>query len=203
MNLYNMNKAEVSGSIAGEPCRSHTSYDEDFMSFSIVVKRLSEISDVLPVIVSSNVFDIGKLKPGEPIQVRGQLRSYNELKEGYPHLRLHLFAREIGVKEEGADKNIVIIEGYTCKKPIYRITPFGREITDLLVAVNRPYGKSDYIPIIVWGKNARFAEKLKIGQKLRIEGRFQSRQYEKNLSDGKSDTRTAYEVSVCSIYLIL
>ncbi len=202
MNICDVNRVEASGVIVEEPCWSHTSYNEDFMRFCLAVKRLSGIKDRLPVIASAFTLRENAQKDMR-ICVRGQIRSYNEYREKGAHLKLYLFVKEIGKEQENTDKNTVTLEGYVCKKPVYRITPFGREIADLLIAVNRSYGKSDYIPAIAWGNNARFAEKLSVGQKLRVEGRFQSRSYEKVLADGKKETRTAYEVSVCSIYIVL
>ncbi len=200
MTLYDTNQLHVSGFLKDDPVKSHVAYGEEFLSFDIMCRRLSGTYDQLPVLAPAGM--AGALRAGANYGIMGQLRSYNEYSETGTHLRLKIFAKKI-MEVQKTDLNTVILEGHVCKDPVYRITPFGREIADLLLAVNRAYGKSDYIPIIVWGKNARFARQLKTGQKIRIEGRFQSRVYEKTLDEGKAEKRMAYEVSACAIYMIL
>ena len=200
MTRYDTNQLRISGCIREEPIVSHTAYGEAFMAFSIICRRLSGTCDELPVLAPQAL--VKAIQKGICCEIQGQIRSYNEYSAEGTHLRLKIFAKQISRKQT-AEVNQVILEGHICKTPVYRVTPFGREISDLLLAVNRTHGKSDYIPVIVWGQNARFAEKLQVGQKVRVEGRFQSRLYEKALEDGKVEQRTAYEVSAGAIYLIL
>lgn len=185
------------GTVHSEREYSHELYGETFYLFSLAVQRLSDKTDYIQVTASERVIEDINLSPGTRIQVDGQLRSYNKQENSHNRLILTVFAQKVGLCEETCDDpNQIVLEGYICKKPVFRTTPFGREITDLLVAVNRLYNKSDYIPVIAWGRNARFAGKLGIGEKIRIEGRFQSREYQKNFSETESETRMAYEVSV-------
>jgi len=186
-----------SAGIAGRICRlelSHRIYGEAFYTFMLECARLSEKKDVLPVTVSERLLSRYPLCEGAAVLVQGQLRSYNKLIDGKVRLCLTVFAREI--REAQGNVNEILLQGFLCKKPVYRITPFGREITDMLVAVNRAFNKSDYIPCIVWGDNARFAEGFDVGGKVRLWGRIQSREYEKAMENGEKLKRTAYEVSV-------
>lgn len=199
MNVTDTNRAQLSGKVLAPLQYSHTAYDIDFFSGKLCCRRLSGKEDILPFLVPASMTEL--LHTGE-VLLRGQIRSYNEYSPEGTHLRLKLFVRQC-VGQSVGDCNTVLLEGHICKKPVYRETPFGRQITDLLLAVNRAHGKSDYIPVIVWGKNAQFARELQVGQKIRAEGRFQSRSYEKQLSDGASEQRTAYEISASTIYLIL
>ena len=179
---------------------SHKVYGEGFYTFKILVPRLSDYSDILPVTVSERLIcDIDIESCRQDIKIDGQLRSYNKFVDGSNRLILTIFARELSLledPEEVKNPNQIALDGYICKNPLYRTTPFGREITDILVAVNRPYGKSDYIPCIAWGRNARFSEKLKVGDRIKIWGRIQSREYQKRQFDGQVINKTAYEVSV-------
>lgn len=179
---------------------SHKVYGEGFYTFKILVPRLSDYSDILPVTVSERLIcDIDIESCRQDIKIDGQLRSYNKFVDGSNRLILTVFARELSLledPEEVKNPNQIALDGYICKNPLYRTTPFGREITDILVAVNRPYGKSDYIPCIAWGRNARFSEKLKVGDRIKIWGRIQSREYQKRQFDGQVINKTAYEVSV-------
>ena len=179
---------------------SHKVYGEGFYTFKILVPRLSDYSDILPVTVSERLIcDIDIESCRQDIKIDGQLRSYNKFVDGSNRLILTIFARELSLledPEEVKNPNQISLDGYICKNPLYRTTPFGREITDILIAVNRPYGKSDYIPCIAWGRNARFSEKLKVGDRIKIWGRIQSREYQKRQFDGQVINKTAYEVSV-------
>ncbi|TCO73673.1 single-stranded DNA-binding protein [Marinisporobacter balticus] len=177
---------------------SHEMYGEGFYTFEINVARLSDYNDILPITVSERIMMDFNMDVGTTVKVEGQLRSYNKYVDGKNKLILTIFARELSLCEEETVKNPnqIVLDGYICKPPGYRSTPFGREITDILIAVNRPYNKSDYIPCIAWGRNARFSEKLKVGDHLKIWGRVQSRTYQKRLSDDETATRVAYEVSI-------
>ena len=168
----------------------------------ILVRRLSSSNDTIPVMVSERLMDVTQSCRGQCIKVTGQFRSYNRHEEQKNRLILSVFAREIEFVDEepdGARTNHIMLEGYMCKRPVYRKTPLGREIADLLLAVNRPYGKSDYIPCICWGRNARYASGFDVGEHVRVLGRIQSREYVKKLSETETETRTAYEVSVSKL----
>lgn len=183
------------GTVSSAPEFSHEVFGEKFYSFFLSVKRLSEKCDLLPIMISERLCGNFKLSVGEKVKIDGQLRSYNIMHDGKSRLQLETFVREIA-DYDGDDFNEIQFDGYICKKPIYRVTPFAREIADLLVAVNRAYGKSDYIPIICWGRNAKYCQSLEVGTPIHIEGRLQSREYQKKLDDDTVITRTAYEVSV-------
>lgn len=179
---------------------SHELFGEKFYLFTLAVQRLSDKKDMIQITISEKIVEEVRLTVGAKIAVTGQLRSYNKMVEGRNKLVLTVFAREIcECIEKSEDPNQIDLEGFICKKPVFRTTPFGREIADVLIAVNRPYNKSDYIPVIAWGRNARFAGSLEVGVKVRIHGRFQSREYQKNLSESESMTKIAYEVSVSQI----
>ena len=170
----------------------------------ILVKRLSNSSDRIPVMVSERLIDVTQDYKGRSIMVSGQFRSYNRHEEQKNRLVLSVFAREMEFIEEepdGAKTNHILLEGYMCKTPVYRKTPLGREIADLLLAVNRPYGKSDYIPCICWGRNARFADGFQVGDHIQLWGRIQSREYVKKISEDNSERHTAYELSASRIVL--
>ncbi len=179
---------------------------KNFFNFILEVPRLSETKDYLPVTISNRLFEGMNLEVGTRIKIEGQLRSYNRKspEEGKNKLILTIFARDImALSEEEIVKNPneIFLDGFICKKPVYRTTPLGREITDLLIAVNRPYNKSDYIPVIAWGRNARFSEKLEIGDRIRLWGRVQSREYQKKLGDEVA-TKVAYEVSITRMEVV-
>lgn len=196
------NRAYVSGIICSPPVFSHELYGEGFHTFNIEVSRLSSQKDILPITVSERLINGMSLKAGENINISGQLRSYNKFIDGRSRLFITVFARDISnTPDEMMNPNQVYLEGHLCKPPIYRTTPFNREITDMLLAVNRAYGKSDYIPCITWGRNARFSEKLNVGDKIRIWGRLQSRDYQKKTSEGEVLNKVAYEVSVAKMYV--
>ncbi len=187
------NSVSIAGRLKGLAL-SHKIYGEAFYTFFLECERLSDKADILPVTVSERLLLRHPLCDGESVTVRGQLRSYNKLVDGKVRLYLTIFARDIG--ECTASINEIELKGFVCKPPVFRVTPFGREITDVLVAVNRAYNKSDYIPCIVWGRNARFASAFEVGDMVSVFGRVQSRQYEKVTESGEKTMRTAYEVSV-------
>ena len=161
--------------------------------------RLSGQADVLPVTVSERLIADGDLKPGKTLCAFGQFRSYNKIENGKSRLMLTVFVRELAELPPAKNPNSIVLSGYICKPPVYRTTPFNREIADLLVAVNRAYNKSDYIPCIAWGRNARFVKNLQVGDKIALSGRIQSREYQKKLSDYEVKTMTAYEVSISKL----
>ncbi len=196
------NYVNLSGIISEECKFSHEVYGEGFYIFKMDVRRLSDNDDVLPVTVSERLIDVTSLKEGMHVNVIGQLRSYNHYSGNKNRLILTAFAREISIEEESLQNpNEIFLNGFVCKQPVYRITPFGREITDLLVAVNRSYGKSDYIPCIAWGRNAKFAGNLQVGSNIELWGRIQSRTYQKRLDNDTVEERIAYEVSISKIGL--
>lgn len=199
METFNENNfVEIGGIVIDEPKFSHELFDEKFYKLNVESKRLSTSQDVLPVIISERLLDISSLTIGKMVHVIGQFRSYNKQEEQRSKLVLSIFAKEIEIIEndEILTLNNADLVGYICKKPIYRKTPLGREIADVLIAVNRSYKKSDYIPCILWGRNAKFCEKLQVGTMVRLSGRIQSRNYEKKLENGEVLEKTAYEVSV-------
>ena len=198
------NSVTLVGEIVSDYSYSHEVYGEGFYTVNVNVLRLSDVSDILPVTISERILDRNKFCIGAKVVISGQIRSYNNFLESDKKNRLILtvFARDIHLfSEESANKNPndVFLNGYICKKPVYRTTPFGREIVDLLLAVNRSYNKSDYIPCIAWGRNARFGGKLEVGDNLKIWGRMQSRKYQKKIGEDEIIEKTAYEVSVCKM----
>jgi single-stranded DNA-binding protein len=196
-NVITSNKVYVEGKIASKPEYSHEMYGEGFYSLMIEVPRLSDTVDYLPVTVSERLLSEADVTIGRDVIIEGQLRSYNKYTDGGNRLILTIFARDISFSDEKTkNPNQIYLDGFVCKRPVYRTTPFGREITDMLIAVNRPYNKSDYIPAIAWGRNARFSEKLIVGDHIRIWGRIQSREYQKKLNESEVLTKTAYEVSI-------
>ena len=199
------NIARISGVITAEPVFGHEVYGEGFYYFFIKVKRLSDSCDILPVTVSERLVDCSEYKVGRYVEVTGQFRSYNASQaNGGAKLMLSVFAQDVIFCDEDSrekDENYIELDGFICKPPVYRTTPFNREITDFLLAVNRSYNKSDYIPCISWGRNARFCGKRTVGENVKVIGRIQSRTYEKKFPDGTSVQRTAYEISVAKIEL--
>lgn len=199
-NVTENNTVTVAGIIESSPVFSHEVYGEGFYNFAVNVTRLSDSFDKIPVLISERLVEKELLKVGTVIEIEGQFRSYNNCNgEDGSKLILIVFVRELKFlkdKSEIKNPNQIYLNGYICKKPIYRTTPFGREITDLLIAVNRPYNKSDYIPCIAWGRNARFSESLAVGDNVKVWGRIQSRKYQKKYSESKVITKVAYEVSV-------
>ncbi|MCI5900012.1 MAG: single-stranded DNA-binding protein [Firmicutes bacterium] len=196
------NQVSMTGEIASPFTFSHEVFGEGFYMVDILVKRLSDSSDRIPVMISERLIDVTQNYEGEFVQVTGQFRSYNRHEEKRNRLVLSVFAREVSFVEEENDKaktNQIFLDGYICKTPVYRKTPLGREIADMLIAVNRPYGKSDYIPCICWGRNARFASGFEVGGHVQIWGRIQSREYVKKLEGEVTQKRIAYEVSVSKL----
>ena len=196
----NNNTVTVVGKFYGGFEFSHKVYGEGFYNFKLMVPRLSDYSDILPVTVSERlIYGMDITSCRQNIIIQGQLRSYNKFVDGSNRLILTIFARDLSLQQEQEEiknPNQIILDGYVCKSPLYRTTPFGREITDILLAVNRAYGKSDYIPCIAWGRNARFSEKLKVGDRIKIWGRVQSREYQKKTHNGEVINKVAYEVSI-------
>ncbi len=198
-NSEKNNKVYFTGEIVSEATFSHEVYGEGFYELYVRVMRLSGQADVLPVTISERIIEKNDLRVGSTICALGQFRSYNKLENGRSRLMLTVFVREIVESEPGRNPNSIVLSGYICKPPIYRTTPFNREIADLLVAVNRAYNKSDYIPCIAWGRNARFVQNLKVGDRIALSGRIQSREYQKKLSETNIVTMTAYEVSISKL----
>ena len=198
------NQVVIMGEIVSSFVFSHEIFGEGFYMVDVRVPRLSDSSDIIPLMVSERLIDVEEDYCGQNIMVQGQFRSYNRHEERRNRLVLSVFAREIEFVDEtpeSAQTNQIFLDGYICKEPIYRKTPLGREIADLLIAVNRPYGKSDYIPCICWGRNARFASSFTVGTRCEIWGRIQSREYIKKLSEEDAEKRVAYEVSVSKLEL--
>ena len=196
------NQVSIMGKIASGFTFSHQVFGEGFYLVDVLVKRLSDSEDRIPLMISERLVDVTQDYEGEYIMVQGQFRSYNRHEEKKDRLVLSVFVREIAFVEEADDSiktNQLFLDGYICKPPVYRKTPLGREIADLLLAVNRPYGKSDYIPCICWGRNARYASAFEVGGHVLIWGRIQSREYIKKLSETETEKRTAYEVSVSKL----
>ena len=196
------NQVTIMGEIVSPFLFSHEVFGEGFYMVEVEVKRLSNSEDRIPLMISERLIDVTQDYTGEYIMVHGQFRSYNRHEEQKNRLVLSVFVREISFMEEepdGTKTNSIWLDGYICKEPIYRKTPLGREIADLLLAVNRPYGKSDYIPCICWGRNARYASGFEVGEHVQLLGRIQSREYVKRISDTETEKRIAYEVSVSKL----
>ena len=208
-NYSENNHLILKGEIVSQKNYSHEIYGEKFYIVNLEVKRLSSTSDIIPITISERLIMNFDLEVGKKVEVEGQFRSYNNYENERNRLILTVFAKEIRVLEENEEDsedlnitNEVILVGYICKKPIYRQTPFGREIADILLAVNRAYNKSDYIPCIAWGRNARFCQNLEVGTEVKIVGRVQSRMYEKKYEDGRVENRVAYEVSIARMEVV-
>lgn len=218
-NYLENNYLTLVGRVTGEKTFSHEIYGEKFYRFSLSIARLSGNADIIPITVSERLISDDTLSEGKKLLIKGQFRSYNSFENEKNKLVLTVFAKDVqelpeaetqAQERENSEEtpkkdemtNEVVLIGFVCKKPIYRQTPFGREIADLLLAVNRAYNKSDYIPTIAWGRNARFCQNIEVGAQVKIVGRVQSRQYEKKHEDGSVETKTAYEVSVCSLELL-
>ena len=193
------NKVYLQGEIVSDAAFSHEVYGEGFYEFYVKVMRLSGQADILPVTLSERLIQGGELCKGKNICALGQFRSYNKIENGKSRLMLTVFVRELLEELPSKNPNSILLSGYICKPPVYRTTPFNREIADVLIAVNRAYNKSDYIPCIAWGRNARFVKNLTVGDKIAISGRIQSREYQKKLSEVDVRTMTAYEVSVSKL----
>ena len=182
---------------------SHELLGEGFYTAQVTVDRLSEVTDTIPIMVSERLIDVTQDYIGKYVEIRGQFRSYNQYNEEHNRLILHVFATKMEIlEEEDYPINKIYLDGYICKPTVYRKTPLGREISDVLLAVNRSYHKSDYIPCICWGRNARYASSLEVSSHLQMEGRIQRREYSKRISETETESRTAYEVSVGSMKLL-
>ena len=200
----NNNIVTAVGIVETPAALSHSHRGENFYNFILKISRLSNIADHIVVTISEKLLSIVEILPGREIEVSGQFRSYNNYSGEGSKLILTLFVHDIKETDEFSDvenPNRIYLNGYICKLPVYRTTPFGREITDIILAVNRPHGKSDYIPCICWGRNAKYASTLQVGDNIEITGRIQSREYQKKLEDGNSITKTAFEVSVSKLSL--
>ena len=213
INYADNNHLVLMGKVTSEKKFSHEIYGERFFIFDMEVPRLSSTQDIIPVTISERLISEDTLQVGKKILIKGQFRSYNSYENEKNKLILTVFAKDIFSEDEiekelgeqeGKEivSNEVVLTGYICKKPIYRQTPFGREIADLLLAVNRAYNKSDYIPAIAWGRTARFCQNIEVGTEVKVTGRVQSRTYEKKFEDGTSETRVAYEVSIGSLEVV-
>lgn len=210
-NYLENNHLVLVGKVTSDKRFSHEIYGEKFYIFDLEVPRLSGNADIIPITISERLLEAETLDIGKKIIIEGQFRSYNSYQNERNKLVLTVFVKDVKFVENQEEEiqaskdlvsNEVILNGYICKKPIYRQTPFGREIADLLLAVNRAYNKSDYIPCIAWGRNARFCENIEVGTEVRIVGRVQSRTYEKKYEDGTSETKVAYEVSISSLEIV-
>ena len=213
-NYLENNYLTLVGKVTGEKKFSHEIYGERFYIFNLSIPRLSGNADIIPITVSERLIKEDTLQEGKKLLIKGQFRSYNSYENEKNRLILTVFAKDVMEVEEQENEeendivrkdivtNEVVLIGYICKKPIYRQTPFGREISDLLLAVNRAYNKSDYIPCIAWGRNARFCQNLEVGSQVKVVGRVQSRTYEKKHEDGTIENRVAYEVSIGSLEVI-
>ena len=194
------NIAELCGAVLSDLKFSHKTYGEIFYTFVLGIERRSGYIDEINVMVSERLIFENPPRINDFVEIKGQIRTYNETFEGRNKLNIVVFAKEISLSENfGYNENYVYLEGYLCKSPLRRTSPLGRDICDLMLAVNRRYNKSDYIPCIAWGRNAGYAESLGIGTKLAVEGRIQSREYKKKLEDGTSEMRKAFEVSIVKI----
>ena len=213
-NYLENNYLTLVGKVTGEKKFSHEIYGERFYIFNLEIPRLSGNSDIIPITISERLIKEDTLQAGKKLLVKGQFRSYNSYENEKNRLILTVFAKDVAELEENSEEeenemvkkdiitNEVVLVGFICKKPIYRQTPFGRDISDILLAVNRAYNKSDYIPCIAWGRNARFCQNLEVGTQVKVVGRIQSRMYEKKHEDGTVENRVAYEVSVGSLEII-
>ena len=208
INYLDNNHLSLIGTVVSEKKISHETYGEKFYTFDLDVVRLSEASDIIPITISERLLTEIDLHIGQKLSIDGQFRSYNNYENEKNRLILTVFAKDVveltdeSEEQDPKASNEIVLLGYICKKPIYRQTPFGREIADILLAVNRAYNKSDYIPCIAWGRNARFCQNVEVGTEVKITGRIQSRRYEKKFEDGTSQERVAYEVSVSGMEII-
>ncbi|MCX7714881.1 MAG: single-stranded DNA-binding protein [Clostridia bacterium] len=204
INSGDNNKACLIGKVVDELIFNHEIYGEKFYTFTLCVPRLSETNDYIKVMVSERLLEEFPVYQGSLLEITGQFRSYNNSNASENKLILTLFAKDLSYADLSKNKNSnsIFLDGFICKEPIFRTTPFGREITDMLIAVNRTYNKSDYIPIIAWGRNARYCKNFCVGDNIRIWGRIQSRDYQKRISEDEIVTKTAYEVSISKLELV-
>lgn len=204
MNNNENNKVKIIGEIIDDFAFSHEMYGEKFYTLNVRVNRTSDACDIIPIMFSERMIDVSSDYTGKFVCISGHFRSFNRREEDKSRLLLHVFVNEIEFLEECViyNENSIELEGYICKDTVYRYTPLGKEIADVLLAVNRPYGKCDYIPCICWGRNARFANNFEVGTKIWINGRIQSRNYIKKFKDGNTEERTAYEVSISKMGIV-
>ncbi|MBZ4646359.1 MAG: hypothetical protein PWR27_1829 [Petroclostridium sp.] len=204
-NTLDNNEVEIVGTIDSQLTFSHEVYGEGFYNFILKVPRLSDMVDLIPITVSERLLKNMKLKAGDQVEISGQFRSYNNYNSEGNKLILTVFAKDIKYLQDDKkvkNPNYIYLNGYICKEPVYRTTPFGREISDILLAVNRSYNKSDYIPCIAWGRNARYSETLKVGENIKVWGRIQSREYQKKVNDTETVSKIAYEVSISKMEVV-
>lgn len=204
MNNNENNKVKITGEIIDDFAFSHKMYGEKFYTVNVRVNRTSDACDIIPVMISERMIDVSSDYTGKFVCISGHFRSFNRHEEDKNRLLLYVFVNDIEFLEDCViyNENSINLEGYICKDTVYRQTPLGREIADVLLAVNRPYGKCDYIPCICWGRNARFANDFEVGTKIWIKGRIQSRNYIKKFKDGNTEERTAYEVSISNMGIV-
>ena len=198
------NQAVIAGEIISDFEFNHEVFGEGFYFVKLKVSRLSHSSDIIPLLVSERLIDVKQSHIGQFLEARGQFRSHNKQESDKNRVVLFLFAKEIEMIDsaENRNPNEIFLDGYICKEPVYRTTPLGREIADVLLGVNRAYGKSDYIPCICWGRNARYAGNLTVGSRIQLRGRIQSREYQKRIGEGKVVDKIAYEVSASQMEYI-
>lgn len=201
-NTVKSNQVNISGEIVSEFTFSHQAFGEKFYMVDVAVRRLSDQTDVIPLMVSERIFNVHKDYRGFTVEVVGQFRSYNHYDGMKNRLLLYVFVTEIHFTSQCENSNYIFLEGYIVKPPIYRETPMGREIADIMISVNRYYKKTDYIPCISWDRSARFISRFGAGTKVRFYGRIQSREYKKQLDDLSVEIKTAYEVSVCRMEVL-
>lgn len=202
-DLRQNNCITVLGKISSDFQFSHEVFGEKFYIFYLETERLSETLDILPITISERLIDKNIFKIGNFVEINGQIRSYNSIVDKKNHLILSIFAKDVSFNiDTNKNPNQVVLNGFLCKMPVYRKTPFGREISDILLAVNRSYNKSDYIPCIAWGRNAKFTNTLEIGQNIIITGRMQSRKYQKKLENGEILEKVAYEISISKLEIV-
>ncbi len=190
------NRVYLYGLVISQPKESGDFYGSDYCDLQLSVKRLSSIVDIIPITIHKDLLEEHNIALGSNLAVFGQFRSYNKIENGRSRLMLSVFVDEVTNEIDDQNPNIIEISGHLCKTPIYRTTPFNREIADLLIASNRNSNKSDYLPAIAWGRNARFAKNMAVGEQINISGRIQSREYQKRLEDGSTQVRVAYEISI-------
>lgn len=201
MNLDKTNMVFLQGTVSSAPKLDHEYKGEAFYMFDLSVSRLSDEVDVIPITMPSYLMQT--ISVGDKLALRGQFRSHNKLEDGRSKLILSVFCKEICEFDSHVNPNVIDLTGYICKPPIFRNTPLSREICDVLLAVNRSFKKSDYIPCIAWGRNAQFVSKLPVGTRLKLEGRIQSREYKKQIEGREPITKLAYEVSISSVTVVL
>lgn len=202
-DVLNNNRVYLQGVVESAPELNHTVFEENFYTFNLRVPRLSGAVDYLPILISEKLLAVNDVKVGNKLAIKGQFRSHNRQMDGRSKLILSIFCREITEWKDEINPNTIELDGYLCKPPIYRTTPFSREICDMLMAVNRNYDKSDYIPCIAWGRNASFVRGMPVGAEIKLTGRIQSRDYEKKIEGSdETVTKTAYEVSITNLSLV-